>query len=78
MSDEPTTPTEDELMPKQEAAPAPDDEESPLTQADITAEAAALGTTSYEIAGIFREVGKDTLTESEFRAALSAWRGEGG
>lgn len=53
------------------AQAAPPAEESTYRAADLLGMASA-----PEIAGIFRETGKTTMTEAEFAAALKTWRGE--
>lgn len=52
------------------------DDESVYTQQEIAAEAASFGCASYDVAGIFREAGRSSMTEAEFRVALARWRGE--
>lgn len=47
------------------------------TEAEFAAQAENLGIHSYDVAGIFRQAGKDSLTEAEFRSELASWRGEG-
>lgn len=53
-------------------------EASTYTREEIAAEAAAFGTNSAAVHGIFREAGKERLTEAEFRDGLARWHGEEG
>jgi hypothetical protein len=44
------------------------------TQRELEAAAPALGVYVWDVAGIFKMVGAEEMTEAEFQAALERWR----
>jgi hypothetical protein len=44
------------------------------TMAELQAAAVDLGVYPWDVAGIYKMVGADLMTEEEFKAALERWR----
>jgi hypothetical protein len=73
MTEEEQAPAVEETAPPPAPEPPPPSEPT-YTQEELTAQAQELGVYPWDIAGIFKSAGVQSMTEAEFQQALEAWR----
>jgi len=60
--------------PTQQTVQPPPKQEPTYTMEELQAEAVNLGVYPWDVAGVFKLKGVESMTEDEFKAALEEWR----